>query len=94
MTNLQKKIKEYKKIGAGSACFFDDLEVWGSKIYEPLFCGKYFITSELDAFGEERRFTVREFVYSSDDLLDIRDASEFLEFSTFEEAVEYVEELK
>ena len=96
MTKLQKKISEYKIMGEGKANFFDEdtLEAWSSEIHEPLVNDRYFITSEPDAFGEGRYFTVREFYECSDgEHIGIRSASEFLEFSTYEEALECAEGL-
>lgn len=87
--NMFDAIARYK-IGGGH--FFDNetLMFWGSKIFQDLYGDKYFITSEPDYDGKDRRFTIREF---SDDYTDVKTVGEFRQYETLAEATSAIKSL-
>lgn len=85
MTDLQKAIETNLSAGYN---FFDErtMEVWGTEIHEPLFMGRFFITSDANFDGTERLFSVREFHGNYTEVVTIS----FQKFKTYEDAREFV----
>jgi hypothetical protein len=72
--------------------FFDNetLIWWNSKVYQDLYSDKYFITSEPDFDGKNRRFTIREF---SEDYCSVSTVGEFRQYGTLAEAKSAIKSL-
>ena len=73
----------------GEGHFFDNenMMFWSSKVFPDLYGGRYFITSEPNYDGKDRRFTVREF---TDNYSDVRTVGEFRQYKTLAEATKAV----
>ena len=76
----------------GGGHFFDKetLIWWKSKVMPDLYGDKYFITSEPDYDGKDRRFTIREFTkgYKS-----VETVGEFRQYGTIAEAKSAIKSL-
>ena len=68
--------------------YFEDgvMNFFGSRIESELFDNNTFVTSELDAFGKDRRYTVRLF---DNQTAEIKDLSTYRIFASLNTALEY-----
>lgn len=73
----------------GDGHFFDNetMMFWSSRVFPDLYGDRYFITSEPNYDGKDRRFTVREF---SEDYSDVKTVGEFRQYKTLSEATKAV----
>ena len=86
MTEAKRIYKSYK------GHFFDKntMKFFGSRIESGLFKDYFFVTSELDFFGEKRAYTIRKF---SENYSNIENVSEFQKFGTKDEAMEFMKKV-
>ncbi len=78
------------KMGEGH--FFDNetMMFWNSKVFPELYGDQYFITSEPNYDGKDRRFTIRAFSY---DYTDVDTVGEFRQYKTIAEAKAVIKDL-
>lgn len=84
---------EAKRLYKGYGGYFfdkDTMNFWGSRTESKLFKNYFFITSELDFYGKKRFYTVRRF---SENYSKVEDVSEFQEFETKDEAIEFMKKI-
>lgn len=87
--NMFDAIARYKIDGGH---FFDNETImwWNSKVYQDLYGDKYFITSEPNYDGKDRRFTIREF---TNNYTDVETVGEFRQYGTLAEATSAIKSL-
>lgn len=91
MNHLIKKTQE------GGSKFFDpeSMEFFQTELYEEIFNGKYFITSEQSnshyVWDGERRWSIRSFSIE-DEKVDINTVGDFGAYKSLEEALEAIKE--
>ena len=80
------------KYREGEGHFFDNdtMMFWSSKVFPDLYGDRYFITSEPNYDGKDRRFTIREF---TDNYTDVETVGEFRQYKTLSEAKSAVKSL-
>lgn len=87
--NMFDAIARYK-IGGGHFFDIETLMFWDSKICQDLYGDKYFITSEPNYDGKDRRFTIRAF---SNNYTSVDTVGEFRQYGTLAEAKSAVKSL-
>lgn len=77
---------------SGDGHFFDNdtMMFWSSKVFPDLYGDRYFITSEPNYDGTDRRFTVREF---TNNCTDVETVGEFRQYGTLAEATSAIKSL-
>lgn len=87
---MKQAIERHSQLGG---FFFSEgtMKFWKSKVEAGLFDGGYFVTSEPNYDGTNRRYSVRQF---SEDRRYIETVGEFRQFARREDAVNYIEALQ
>jgi hypothetical protein len=84
-----REIQEANKASGGHWFSKDTMRFFKSIVYNPIYFGRYFITSERFDDGSPRLFTVR--FANADGSIDT--ASKFQQFSTKRQALKFITEI-